>query len=84
MPFTWLSAYTGCRSSNMEEQRLVDLEIQLMHQQRLVEELNELVYQQQQTIDGLVMELAQIKEQVQASFSSLGREPEEESPPPHY
>jgi uncharacterized coiled-coil protein SlyX len=66
------------------DNRITELEMQLMHQQRLVEELNELVYQQQQSIDGLVVELAQIKEQLQMSFSSLVREPEEESPPPHY
>jgi SlyX protein len=66
------------------EKRLIDLETQLMHQQLLVEELNELVYQQQQTIDGLVAELGQVKEQLQMVLPSLVKESEAETPPPHY
>ena len=66
------------------DSRLNELEIQLMHQQRLVDELNELVYQQQQTIDGLVAEIGQIKEQLQMVLPSLVKEPGEELPPPHY
>lgn len=66
------------------DDRLNELEIQLTHQQRLVEELNELVFQQQQAIDTLTAELAQIKEQLQVVLPSLVREPGEELPPPHY
>ena len=68
----------------MIEERLTDLEIQLTHQQRLVAELNELVYGQQQVIDRLNRELYQIKEQLQLVLPSLVSSPEEESPPPHY
>ena len=60
--------------------RIVDLEIQLMHQQRLLEELNELVYSQQQVIDRLSTEMRQLKEQL----PSLNKSDEEETPPPHY
>jgi uncharacterized coiled-coil protein SlyX len=66
------------------QDRLTELEIQLMHQQRLVDELNLLVYQQQQTIDGLVAELGQIKEHIQMALPSMMKEPEDETPPPHY
>ena len=61
-----------------------DLEIQLTHQQHQVEELNELMYQQQQQIAALTSELRQIKEQLQIVLPSLIKEPEEETPPPHY
>lgn len=67
----------------MSEQ-LIDFEIQLTHQQRQVEELNALVYRQQQEIDALTIELRQIKEQLQMAIPSLVREPGEEEPPPHY
>lgn len=65
-------------------ERLVELEMQLTHQQRQVEELNDLVYGQQQMIDRLAAELGQIKEQLQLVLPSLNRKPEDEEPPPHY
>ena len=64
--------------------RITDLEIQLTHQQRQVEELNGLMYRQQQSIDSLASELRQIKEQLQIVLPSLVKETEEETPPPHY
>jgi len=64
--------------------RIADLEIQLTHQQRQVEELNELVYSQQQTLEVLTVELRQIKEQLQIVLPSLTKESEDETPPPHY
>ena len=64
--------------------RIADLEIQLTHQQRQVEELNELVYGQQQTLEVLSAELRQIKEQLQIVLPSLTKESEDETPPPHY
>ena len=63
---------------------MVDLEIQLTHQQRQLEELDERVYRQQQTIDRLSAELRQITEQLQILLPSLTKEPEDETPPPHY
>jgi SlyX protein len=63
---------------------ITDLEIQLTHQQHQVEELNELMYQQQQQIAALTSELRQIKEQLQIVLPSLVKGPEEETPPPHY
>jgi len=65
-------------------ERLADLEVQLTHQQRQLDELNELVYSQQQTLDILAAELRQIKEQLQIVLPSLTKEPEDETPPPHY
>lgn len=64
--------------------QLTDFEIQLTHQQRQVDELNELVYRQQQEIDALAIELRQIKEQLQLAIPSLVSDNGEEDPPPHY
>jgi SlyX protein len=64
--------------------QLIDFEIQLTHQQHQFEELNELVYRQQQEIDALTIQLRQIKEQLQIAIPSLVREAGEEDPPPHY
>lgn len=64
--------------------RLTALEIQLTHQQQQVEELNELVYRQQQDIDALNTELRRIKEQLQFALPSFVREAGDDDPPPHY
>jgi SlyX protein len=64
--------------------QITDLEIQLTHQQHQIEELNELVYCQQQQLDALTAEFRQVKEQLQMGLSSLNRESGEEDPPPHY
>lgn len=63
--------------------KITDLEIQLTHQQHQLEELNELVYCQQQQLDALIAEFRQVKEQLQMGLSSRASEAEEE-PPPHY
>ena len=65
------------------EQRLTDLEILLMHHERIIEQLNEVVTEQQLAIDRLASELTQIKDQLQG-LSSQNRLPSEEEPPPHY
>ncbi len=64
--------------------RMDDLEVQLTHQQRQLEELNALVYSQQQALDILSAELGQITQQLQIVLPSLTKEPEDETPPPHY
>jgi len=65
------------------DERVTDLEIHLTHQEQRIEELNDLVYLQQQQIDALTAELRQIKEQLQMGLSARVSEMEEE-PPPHY
>lgn len=64
--------------------QITDLEIQLTHQQHQLEELNELVYSQQQQLDTLTFELRQIKDQLQVALPSLVRGAGEDDPPPHY
>lgn len=61
------------------EQRLVDLEVRYTHADTLLRELNDVVYAQQKTIDGLVKRVKALEERLR----SLGEEPPGE-PPPHY
>ncbi len=63
----------------MSDERLIDLESRLMHQEKLLEQLNEVVTEQQSMIERLQRELAALREQ----FSHVGEEQAEE-PPPHY
>lgn len=66
------------------EQRLTDIESHFMHLERAVQELNDVVYRQQQTIDRLEKELREMREQFLVVAPSLVKTPEEEEPPPHY
>jgi SlyX protein len=66
------------------ESRLTDLETRFMHQEHNLQELNDIVYRQEQTIERLELELRLIKEQLKMVLPSLARYPEDEEPPPHY
>ena len=66
------------------EERLTDLESRYMQQERTIQELLDLVYRQQQSIDRLGREMEEIREQLQIALPSLVERPEDEEPPPHY
>jgi len=66
------------------EQRLTDMEMLIMHQGHVIEQLNEVVTAQQQSIDRLMKELKIIKDHLRGMTSSDNRLPSEEEPPPHY
>ncbi len=68
----------------MEDTRITDIEIHLMHQAKAIEELNEAVIRQQRQIDDLTADVARLREQLQGLAPSAVREPSEEEPPPHY
>lgn len=64
------------------EDRFVDIEIKLAHQEDMVEELNQVVYQQSRRIDQLEAMVGQLAEHIRNSAQS-GPNPVNE-PPPHY
>ncbi|MCD0505368.1 SlyX family protein [Bordetella petrii] len=70
-------------SSTDTEQRLADLEIKLGLADDMLDQLNQALFRQQQLIDRLVRELAELRQQLPdgtgASFRSLRDEL-----PPHY
>jgi SlyX protein len=66
----------------MPEDRIVELEIKVAHQDMAIEELNQTIIQQQSEIANLqrYLELIRYKiENIQASPKEVS-----ESPPPHY
>lgn len=79
----WLLIASFQKREDME-QRLTDIETHFMHLDRSVQELNDVVYRQQQTIDRLEKELREMREQFLVVAPSLVRAPEDEEPPPHY
>jgi SlyX protein len=66
------------------EQRLTEMEMLIMHQGRVIDQLNEVVTIHQSSIDRLTMELKLIKDHLRGLVSSENRLPSEEEPPPHY
>jgi SlyX protein len=64
------------------EDRFVDIEIKLAHQEDLVDELNKVVYQQTRRIDQLEALVNQLAEHIRNNAQS-GQNPVNE-PPPHY
>jgi len=66
------------------EERLTDLEVRAMHQERAIQELFDTVFVQQQALDRLAREMEQVREQLNIMLPSLVERPEDEEPPPHY
>lgn len=66
------------------EERITELEIRSMLQERTIQELNDTVYRQELVLAQLEQDLRIIKEQMQTIMPSLVVLPKDEEPPPHY
>lgn len=75
---------TQTESELQLQQRVMDLEVRLTHQDASVEELTRVVLVQEKTIKRLSEELLQLKRQVKDLSDPLVRAESEETPPPHY
>ena len=70
-------------SSDIVNQRLMDLEIKSSFTEELVERLNEIIVRQQAQIDRLQREVLDIREQARAADPGSFRSLRDEMPP-HY
>ena len=68
--------------SDLNEDRFVDIELKLVHQEDLVESLNAVVYQQSRRIDQLSAMLAQLADHIRDNAQSGPNLVSEK--PPHY
>ncbi|MBC7683913.1 MAG: SlyX family protein [Bdellovibrionales bacterium] len=68
--------------SDSNEDRFVDIELKLVHQEDLVESLNAVVYQQSRRIDQLAAMVSQLADHIRDNAQS-GPNPVSEKPP-HY
>ena len=62
----------------------VDFEATLMFQQKLLDELNEVVLRQQAELDRLRGEVSRLREEVQRAVEIAGSELPPDEKPPHY
>ncbi len=65
-------------------ERLTDIEIQLMHHENTIQQLNEVVIGQQAVIEELQAGLRQLREQLRKIHPSDVRDLDDEEPTPHY
>ncbi|MFC7332759.1 SlyX family protein [Rhodocista pekingensis] len=63
--------------------RVTELEIRLTHQDRMLEELSDVVAAQARTIDTLTLRLRLVTERLRDA-ESWRPSPQDEKPPPHY
>jgi len=66
------------------EEKIIDLEIRLTHQEDHIEELDKIIYQQQQTIDLLKEQMKHLQGKLKNISENNILSPSEEMPPPHY
>jgi SlyX protein len=66
------------------EDRFIDIETKLAHQEYIVESLNQRVYEQQQQIDKLEQMCATLLQHVRDQAQSGGGGGLAHEPPPHY
>lgn len=66
------------------EERITELELRFMHQEKTIAELNDTVYRQELAIERIQRELAAMRDQFMVMSPSINRTSEEEEPPPHY
>jgi SlyX protein len=66
------------------DRKITDLEIRFMHQERTIQELNDIVCRQELAIERLERDMKQLQEQMKQLVPSLTRTAEEEEAPPHY
>ena len=65
-------------------ERLTELEIKASYAEDLLEQLNMTIYRQQQQIDSLVQQIAQLREQSMAARQEPGERNLRDELPPHY
>jgi SlyX protein len=65
------------------ESRITELEIKISYTEDLVDDLNRMVYRQQQQIDLLINEIKTLRDQVQSAAPGEQRSLRDELPP-HY
>lgn len=68
----------------MSEARLAELEFKLAYQEDAIAALNDVIYQQQQRIDGLEARLNQYRQEMESLLSQTPNVDPGQEKPPHY
>ncbi len=66
------------------EEKLIDLEIRLTHQEDHIQSLDKIIYEQDQLLSALLEKVKQMDEKIKNSGENNILSADEEVPPPHY
>lgn len=66
------------------EERVTELEMRFMQQERIIQDLNDTVYRQEQVIGRIEQAVAMLGEQFRSMLPSSIQEPDNDERPPHY
>ncbi len=66
------------------QEKLIDLEIRLTHQEDHIQSLDKVIYEQNQLLSALLEKVKQMDDKLKSVGESNILSVEDESPPPHY
>lgn len=66
------------------EEKMIDLEIRLTHQDDHIQSLDKIIYEQDQLISAIASKLKQLDHKLKTSGEANILSPAEDRPPPHY
>ena len=66
------------------QEKLIDLEIRLTHQEDHIHSLDKIIYEQDRIISRLLDKVRQMDQKVKSMGDNNILSPDEEVPPPHY
>ena len=70
--------------SDMEDEKLIDIETKLAHQEHTIAELNDALTNQQSQISNLDVQVRALMDRVRAMSEALPDEQPQDEKPPHY
>lgn len=71
-------------AKNNLQEKIVDLEIRLTHQEDHILSLDKIVYEQDKLLSALLEKVKQMDEKLKSTGENNILSADEESPPPHY
>ena len=71
-------------AENNLQEKIVDLEIRLTHQEDHILSLDKIVYEQDKLLSALLEKVKQMDEKLKSTGENNILSADEESPPPHY
>ena len=75
----------GVNMADLNPEKITELEIKFSYQEKMLDDLNKVVYKQQQEIDALKKDYQKLSEQIKSMAESVvSHKSSEEPPPPHY
>ena len=66
------------------EEKIIDLEIRLTHQEEHIQSLDKIIYEQDKLLSALVEKVKQMDEKLKSTGENNILSSDEETPPPHY